>query len=259
MDDTPPVLDCVNVIIPEIDKDRGNQFDQKKSNYKDELANINNDDFNLYIKISRHFNTIDNYPFFKLFADLQRLGSLNLDMVEISENVLEISGKSKEKNVLRTWIISKYFGFYILDKLDGFIKNYKSTRNYISGFYLLISKLSTSIYTFLTNRINLFSYKVVTVNKSHGSSEEKNECKYYLLNKKIYSMRFATDFYKNLLAQEYLDAQSSYEEERKFINVYPTVDELKYQNSYLVDKLLNSSVVNRKNKEKMEDELHEFL
>lgn len=249
INDFPPILDCVVVAVPEWDKERGNQFDQKKARDNfllSDLSNINNDEVNLYFKISRHFNTIDNYPFFKFIGDLQRLNSLNLDFVEISENIISIESKSSNKNALLLWTVSRIFSNYIVSKCDEFIFKYNQTRNTLSSLYKVFSSIKKPFFNYLTKRTNLYSYKTLKLKITHGSQQDGNEEKYYLCFKKIYSERFATDFYKNIVTQEFKTATTTFEDEPKFKGLYGDIDELKQSNSYTVSKLLRTSPIKEK-------------
>lgn len=62
--------------------------------------------------------------------------------------------------------------------------------------------------------------------------------KYYLMSKKIYSRRFATDCYSDFYAQKALDSLVGLEELPEYKSVKATVDEFLKQNSYFMADLL---------------------
>ena len=85
----------------------------------------------------------------------------------------------------------------------------------------------------------MFGYEKILLDVSSGLDEVKEEYSYYLLNKKALANAYATDthygfFKRNLNAQSY-----SIDDIPCYKKLHADFDELKSQNSYLVNDLDN--------------------
>ena len=57
---------------------------------------------------------------------------------------------------------------------------------------------------------------------------------FYLMSKKIYSRRYSTNCYSSFFEEKYLEADIGFIDLPSFNNYVPSIDELKYMNSYFI-------------------------
>lgn len=233
-------LGCFTLYLDEADKERGNQFDSREMKRLDDNANLVNDYYNLALKLSRHWSTIDFIPFCKFFTTSQRVGSVNSDLVEINENIITIENNHRKKLAIRCWFYERMIFEFINNLGDKYNRNYESTRNYYSLIYRFMNFIFSAVYKHYLRMINLFSYTKLKLKVEDGNEVIKDEgCTYYLMDKKIYSSRFATDVFKCLFSTTGLENSSYIEESTSFNDLYTSPGELNYQNSFMWKKLKN--------------------
>ncbi|MFA6755643.1 MAG: hypothetical protein WCR97_03955 [Bacilli bacterium] len=228
-----PWLGAYTVYLDEADKERGNQFDKVGMKKDDQFANLVNDYYNLALKLSRHWSTIDYKPFFKFITTAQRPGSINSDMVETNESIITING-SVDKFALHGYLVEAM----ILDTLNKFYfkfnKEYSLSRNYYSLIYRFINFVFKYFYRHFLQIINTFSYSVLSLKLEDGSQNVTNDgTSYYMLDKKIYSNRYSTDVYKTWFSKAALNNYLDLDDIPTFNDLYTTNSELNYMNSYM--------------------------
>jgi len=83
---------------------------------------------------------------------------------------------------------------------------------------------------------NRFGYSVVDIEKERGTMDVKaKECKYYLMDYKIYSNRFATDCFNGYFADKAMRTRIGINDYPEYKGVKATVDELHQQHSYFIE------------------------
>ena len=73
-------------------------FTNSGKDKSDRFPNQKNDEYNKFIKLIRHTYTIRYFPFIKVFANDQRIGSINADLFEIFGTVIKLKPVKKIKN-----------------------------------------------------------------------------------------------------------------------------------------------------------------
>src|SRR5574344_81440 len=234
-------MECATIVITEIDKERGNQFDKQGLRRDDIDANLLNDLFNPDAKLTRHQCTIDNYPFLRYLCDLQRLQSLNCDLTELAENVVYIGGNVKEKIALSFFTYDSIICEAVIKFRNNFFKKFYSTRNYTSLFSQFINLLTLPFVRYYTKSINQYKYRIIELtnhsNENNVTNKVEEATKYYLSNKKIFSNRFATDCYSPYFANVFRQNSISQDDAPTYINSYMTDEELNSQHSYMIRNL----------------------
>ena len=226
------------VCFCEFNNERGNQKTNVRFKYDDYSPNPINDEMNKYLKLARHPAVIDYKSYFKLFTDMQRVGDTSLSTVELAEAIIFIKSKIKN-NSLFLRVFEPIICGFLSNLRDKFVVKYRMSRNYYSLFYCLVLFFLDPFKRYLERRENMFGYEKILLDVSSGLDEVKEEYSYYLLNKKALANAYATDthygfFKRNLNAQSYsIDDISCYKK------LHADFDELKSQNSYLVNDLDN--------------------
>ena len=238
-DDVPIALECFTIYLSEIDKERGNQFDKQGLKKSDSRANLVNDYFNLTLKLSRHFSTLDFKPFFRFFTDSQRVGSVNLDLIETNENIISISSSSSSKFVMPLFTIERIIIESLIRFFHLFINKYNSIKNNYDLLYLILNTAGSKINLFYEKILNLFYVDIKELSVDSGDSNVRIS-KYYLLHKKTLAARYSTDVYKCWFKTK--DSfKSSFDDYQMFSSLEMSMNELNVQNSYMVKNIENLS------------------
>jgi|GEM_PF-4677366 len=233
-------MECCTVLITELGKERGNQFDTRGLRKDDDSANLLNDFFNQYCKLTRHFSTIDHYPFFRLIADEQRVNSLNLDLVDLCENLVTIKKDYKDGYVIPLFIFDSIICDFVISLRNRFYEKYFSTRNYLSVFYQFMNYLTLPFVRYYEKWKNFSHFKqldLVLGNSTSLDSKDVPVVKYYLSDKKVYSNRFATDCYSSYFFSALEKAKVNQENSRVYHDVTMSHEELESQHSYMISNL----------------------
>lgn len=226
------------VTITEIGKERGNKIELDGKKKTDDQPNQKNDLFNSWLKMCRHSATVDNFPFIKVISDEQRASSWGADAVELCEIV-----HIKETFPRRIAMPFFNFGGLFCDWAVSFFEDKYADYRYRRGDNTLLMYLWKGIVdkinAFRTKIYNTFGFNTLRVFIEDGARDgRKAKSKYYLMSKKIYARRFATDCYSDFYAQKALDSLVGLEDLPEYASVKATVDEFLQQNSYFMADLL---------------------
>lgn len=217
------------ISISEVDKERGNQFDTKELKKETEEANQKNDNFNATFKMSRQMTNIRGRGFFFALMDMQRLGSLNLDLVELGDSI--VIGKCSEMKMLVPFFAFDELIYQII--VPWFTTKYTDycyRRGDNSLMLYLLKKIACSVnlhYLSMYNRFGCLEQEI-TVN-------EKNTAKYFIMPKKIYSDVYSTDIMASFFRQKASYSKKGINDIKTFAGVRATSDELSQMNSYMVN------------------------
>ncbi|MCM1224873.1 MAG: hypothetical protein NC548_61535 [Lachnospiraceae bacterium] len=226
------------VTITEIGKERGNKIELDGKKKMDETANQKNDLFNSWLKMCRHSATVDNFPFIKVISDEQRASSWGADAVELCE-IVYIKESGEKSLAMPFFALEGMFADWEVGTFENKYTDYRYRRGDNTLPMYLWKGLSSKIKDFATRIENTFGYCRIRVQIEDGARDGKRaKKKYYLMSKKIYSRRFATDCYSDFYAQKALDSLVGLEELPEYKSVKATVDEFLKQNSYFMADLL---------------------
>lgn len=222
------------VCITEIGKERGNRLENEGKKKTDDSTNQLNDLFNVYIKMCRHSGTVDNFPFVKFFFDEQRASSLGADAKELC-TIVNISDKSERKLAMPFFCLSELLYSFIKPRFENYYKDFRYRRGDTTLFSYLCKSLFAkldSYYKGIYNRFSYFNLKLATESGTLDGNKDINN--YYLITKKIYSKRFATDCFSDFFAEKALRSKVGLNDLRMYEDVRPRFDELDYQKSYFI-------------------------
>ncbi len=222
------------VAISEIDKERGNQFDTRELKKETENANQKNDNFNASFKMSRQMTNIRGRGFFFALVDMQRLGSLNLDLVELGDNL--VVGKSSDLEILVPFFAFDELIYQIIVPwFTTIYTDYSFRRADRSLLIYLIKKIACAVnlhYVSMYNRFGCIEHEV-TIN-------EKTTSKYFIMPKKIYCDVYSTDMMASFFRKKASYSKKGINDIPTFKGVRATADELAEMNSYMVNSWLEN-------------------
>jgi len=242
------------LLLQEINKERGNQRDYEGLKKSSGSVNQLNDDFNRWFELIRHMCTIDHYPFGKAFFDYQRMDALNVNLSALAEHRITLSKIDTEmRSTIRGFFYVRLFLEWLCFIRDKFMARFRKSREDQALLPHLIDGLITPIFMFLLRRHNMYDFKRVNFDISSGSSEvARSPSKddesvaqeaaprmsrieiYYIMPKKIFSNRYATDSYHAWFKAKLAHNPKGYYEQLRFSSVYPSIDEYDRLHSYLV-------------------------
>ena len=223
--------------ITEIGKERGNNLELKEVKKGTDEANQKNDLFNSWLKMCRHSATVDNFPFIKVFTDEQRPESWGADARDLCD-VIHIVSSGDTRLTLPLYTIEEMISEWAFNR---FVRLYEDFR-FRRGDNTLLVHVLKSITAWLWRRnirvYNRYGYSILKIEKERGTMDGKAENKkYFIMNAKIYSRRFATDCFSDYFNDMAKKSGTGLNDYREYVTEKATVEELKQQNSYFINAL----------------------
>jgi len=229
------------VSITEIGKERGNMLEHRGMKKTDDETNPLNDSFNKSLKMIRHAATVCNFCFVRVLLDEQRPESWESDGKELAD-VVFIKEKS-EMHLAMPLFLEELFLDRFLVKFKAKYSEYRYTHgNNTLGMHLYHG-IASLLFNYRLRTYNTFGFQVWDVEVSSGRNESDSEIlNYYLLYKKDYADRFASDAYSDFFDTKALSSNYGINDMPEYEKTKASVDEFKLQNSYFMRDLLDNVV-----------------
>ena len=225
------------IAMTEIGKERLNQLEQQGLKKISEEANQKNDLFNYTQKFGRHPSTVDNYPFFRFFADEQRAMSLGADLRELC-TLVDIDTCSDLKITIPFFGIEDFVISRIYKRFMSIYLNFRFYRGDNSLFMYSLKNFVVWLNNYRQRRFNRYGYMKMKLEVEKGNMEGATDSYvYYLMTKKIYSERYSTDCYAGYFRERAFETKLGFKDIPEYEGVKATADELREQNSYFVKTL----------------------
>ncbi|MDR1698004.1 MAG: hypothetical protein LBR37_03800 [Erysipelotrichaceae bacterium] len=229
------------ITYTELDKERGNKDDLQSLSKDDDFVNQLNDSFQDFHKVIRHSRTLDHQPLIKVFCDMQASSDIQAKIRHLFDTIITIE-KDPEAEILYpfNWFLYP-LQKKVLSKINEFRSIYRENRRDLSLLSFLANKIAAKLQQKLFIFENTYQSRSYTLIIKHGSEDKDQESKkvaYFIQPKKIYSERFATDIYKPVFENTYKDATVSVYHSAQFKSLYPSSDDLEYQEGYWPKRLL---------------------
>ena len=229
------------IVITEGGKERGNMLDNKEIKKNVDEANQKNDMFNKWLKMCRHSATIDNFPFIKVFIDEQRPESMGADVRELCEKIIFIEDKSELKTSLMLFRLETMIYDFLTNHFTTTYYNYRFVRGDNTLFMYLFKNIYARYNHYYNKMINTFGYYVSALQSEKGTLDNNfTTNKYYLMRKKIYSKRFATDCFSDFFSNKSLNSPIGLNDLEEFSTERATIEELQSENSYFINDLMKN-------------------
>ena len=226
------------VVITEIGKERGNNLENQDKRKKDDSTNQKNDLFNSWLKMVRHSATVDNFPFVRVITDEQRPESWGADARDLCE-IVSITDSGEIRLAMPFFGFAELLQTFIFGKFSDLYYRYRYVRSDNTLFMYIIKSVAAVMDKYYTKIYNRFGYCPVKVRVESGTQDKQFEInKYYLMTKKIYSKRFATDCHGDFFVRKALHSPVGLNDLKEYSGERATLQELKAQNSYFIGDLL---------------------
>ncbi len=223
------------VTITEVGKERGNTLELKEIKKGSVEANQKNDGFNAWLKMCRHPATVDNYPFIKVFTDEQRPESWGADARDLCD-IVNIVSTSKRGLCLPFFTIEDMLCDWAYNGFGRLYQGMRFRRGDNTLLVYIFKNITAALRRFQKRIYNRFGYGVLEIEKERGTMDAKaRKCKYYLMDYKIYSDRFATDCFNGYFADKAMKTNVGIDDYPEYDGVKATVDELHQQHSYFIE------------------------
>ena len=230
------------IVITEVGKERKNTLELKETKKNDDEANQKNDLFNSWLKMARHLATIDNFPFIKVFMDEQRPESLGADARELCEKIVFIEEKEDLDNVLLLFFIDSIVYDLLFSRFREFYIKYKHFRSDKTLLLYLYKKLFIKFNHRYVKLLKTYGYNILKLKSEKGTLDnEFEENNYYLMHKKIYSDRFATDAFSDFFVSKSLNCNIGLSDIEEYKNVKANIEEFEKQNSFFISDIMKYS------------------
>ena len=229
------------IVASEIGKERRNSLELKKVKNVEGVATQHNDAFNDWLKVMRHQATVEGICFIIFLCDEQRPESWGADARDLCI-VLHIIKISELKLAIRfcfvpqlvEWFMPKYTKWY------HEVKQYGNENAY---FVIMLHTVMGIIFQYAERKKHIFGYQTQILGTEAGdmidsTKRELKEHKYFLMLKKIYSRRYATDAFKDIFATKALESDTSFYTLPTYESDCARLHELQLQNSYMVNTFL---------------------
>lgn len=225
--------------ISEVGKERGNNLELRETKKNTDTVNQKNDLFNQFLKMCRHSSTIDNYPFVKVFTDEQRPESWGADARDLSQ-VLHVVRKESVRLAMPFFFLGNFFNDFFFSKWLNFYTELIYYRNNDNLFTYLLRLSMAKFFNHYEKIYNRYGYHRVLIEKENGVLDgEREKGYYYLMSKKIYSNRFATDCFQDYYNRYGLSTPNGLITQPEYQSYRATVEELLRQNSYFIKSIFN--------------------
>lgn len=242
------------ICVTEIGKERGNNLELLEVKKNVSETNQKNDLFNDWLKMMRHASTVDGFCFCLFITDDQRPTSWGADARDLCQIV-----KVKKCSELKLAMPFFEFEYMIIDFLFEKFKDKYLQHRYQRGdntlFIYLYKKKINVMYQFKERISNTFGYYDMKLNVEEGNLDDKKalESRYFLMKKKIYSKRFATDAFNEFFIKKALTSDISFDELETFTTVKANFEEMLKENSYFFNRIIELQYAFDNNKNKKTD------
>ena len=118
---------------------------------------------------------------------------------------------------------------------------YRFARGDNTLFMYLFKNLYVKYNHYYIKLVNTFGYYVSTLQSEKGTLDENfTTDKYYLMRKKIYSKRFATDCFSDFFSTKAINSPIGLNDLEEFNSERATIEELQSENSYFINDLMKN-------------------
>lgn len=227
------------VQITEVGKERGNALENQGLKKDAAEANPKNDETDAFIKLIRHSSTVDNHPFASLYVDEQRAESWGANARELAK-IINILSADDERLSYPFYSLEAELVKRAVKRYKEFYSEYRKLRSDNTLISYLYRKIISKVYEYDLKINNKYGYIKCDLQIESGKLDDKEASEtvnYYLSKKKIYSNRFSTDCYAGFYNETALASGIGIDDINEYKSVRATFEELKQQNSYLINSM----------------------
>lgn len=230
------------VAISEIGKERRNTLELRNRGIKagDVSANQLNDGLNDGLKMRRQAATVDNDCYLMIISDEQRPESFGVDARALFD-VINIADKGEVFLAMPFFSLGELLYDFLFRKFADLYYRYRHVRSDNTFFMYILKAVVAKVQHYYTGIYSRFGCRINELQIEKGTLDgQYKTAKYYVMSKKIYSNRFATDCLSAFWEERALRSPVGLDDLDEYKTSKATWDELCRQNSYFINDLMNS-------------------
>ena len=186
----------------------------------------------------RHSATVDNFPFVRVLTDEQRPESWGADARDLCE-IVHIRESGNNRLAMPFFMFGEMLHDWVFGRFVRLYYEYRFNRADNTLIMYLLKTVTAKINQYYEGIYNRFGYCVLDVQIERGTQDGALEDKrYYLMTKKVYSRRFATDCFADFFTVKSLRSAVGIEDLSEYQTEKASFAELELQNSYFVGDLM---------------------
>lgn len=226
-------------IVSEIDKEYKNNLQLSETKFKDTRCNQKNDLFNQWLKMAGHNAMLANKCFLHFIFDAQRPSSWGADARELT-TVLHIEKHREECNALPFYWIEEG----LIARYRAWWKGVKQNSRFKWGNSRLLTWLGDGLDAILKRYIDRrrlrFGYYQQDILCESGTLEKENlqERKYFVIFRKTYANRFASDYFRSFSEEQTARCQIGMIDFPTYRERYASVKEVIMQGGHFGQELI---------------------
>ena len=222
------------VVITEIGKERGNQFDLRRLDSKSNAPSQLNDQFNDLLKLSRHFATVRFFPFIVFLVDDQRPDSWSADARDLCQLIC-VNSCDDRRSAMPFHFLDDFFHDLLYSRFTFRYSSFRYHRADNTLFMTAYKRFIAFVHRRYSVNHNTFDYMPIVLDLELGTRDGQTvRHPYYLSVKKIYADRFATDAFAGFVEAKVSRATYGLDDIEAFATTHATIDEMLSTNSYLI-------------------------
>lgn len=236
------------VVITEVGKERGNNLELREVRKNTLETNQKNDLFNTSLKMIRHPATVAGFPFVRIITDEQRPSSWGADARDLAE-IVHVKERSDTRLAMPFFALGELIYSLVFPRFERIYREHRYRRGDNTLSMYLIKNLAARLHRYRQRIYSTFAYHKLYVRIESGTMDgHYAKGKYYLMTKKIYSKRFATDCYSGFFAKKALRSVVGLDDLSEYASERASFAELEMQNSYFIHDLLEMEQREKKRK-----------
>ena len=174
--------------------------------------------------------------------------TLGADLRNLSY-VIKILEKSDTKIAMPFYALGNLFYAVTYNAFKAFCRKLRHRRGDNSFFRYTVMNLYALFLHHHWRVVNTFGYNVQTVAYKFGDDEsEWSQAKYYLARAKIYSNRFKTDSYEDIIDRQAFKSGVGIEDYPQYTSTRATTEEIHMQHSYAMERYMKEREHNDEDK-----------
>lgn len=227
------------ICVTEIGKERGNTVELSEVKKNVSETNQKNDLFNDWLKMVRHGSTIDGFCFCLFITDDQRPTSWGADARDLCQ-IIKVNKCSEIKLAMPFFELEYMIIDFLFEKFKNKYLSHRYERGDNTLFIYLLKKIINPLYQYKEKITNTFGFFDMKLNVEEGNLEDNHplECRYFLMKKKIYAKRFATDAFNEFFIKKALTSDIGFDELESFTTVKANFEEMLKENSYFFNRII---------------------
>jgi hypothetical protein len=175
----------------------------------------------------------------RVIADEQRPESWGADARDLCE-IVHIRDSGETRLAMPFFSLAELLYSWLWGKFSGLYYQYRYVRSDNTLLMYILKSFTAKVNHYYTGVYNRFGFCCLALQVESGTQDGKrDDNKYYLMSKKIYSKRFSTDCFSDFFTEKALRSPVGLDDLMEYATEKASVSEMHSQHSYFVNDLLD--------------------